>query len=149
MTSSSRLFLLAAPGDPAATGEATASTAPTTSSAPASTPVGDGTGLVPPVKPNMNSTGMAGFTDLTNTIAGWAPLGSLAAFLLSALVFVIGRPFVCGTPGSTKTSPGSPANTTGPRCPPPAATPGPGNAPNTPNGSSRSATCGRSPTATP
>ena len=89
MTSSSRLFLLAAPGDPAATGEATASTAPT-SSAPASTPVGGGTGLVPPVKPNMNSTGMAGFTDLTNTIAGWALLGSLAAFLLSALVFVIG-----------------------------------------------------------
>ena len=90
MTSSSRLFLLAAPGDPAATGEATASTAPTTSSAPASTPVGGGTGLVPAVKPNMNSTGMAGFTDLTNTIAGWALLGSLAAFLLSALVFVIG-----------------------------------------------------------
>ena len=89
MLSSTRFAVLAAPGDPA-TGEATASTAPTTSSAPASTPVGDGTGLVPPVKPNMNSTGMAGFTDLTNTIAGWALLGSLAAFLLSALVFVIG-----------------------------------------------------------
>src|SRR5664279_569797 len=94
MTSSSRLFLLAAPGDPGAptsTGEATASTAPTTSSAPASTPVRGGTGLVPAVKPNMNSTGMAGFTDLTNTIAGWALLGALAAFLVSALVFVIRR----------------------------------------------------------
>ena len=89
---SSRFGVLAAPGDPAApagTGEATATAAPTSSSAPAAPPVG-GTGLVPAVKPNMNSTGMAGFTDLTNTIAGWALLGSLAAFLLSALVFVIG-----------------------------------------------------------
>ena len=90
---SSRFGVLAAPGDPAApagTGEATATAAPTSSSAPAAPPVGGGTGLVPAVKPNMNSTGMAGFTDLTNTIAGWALLGSLAAFLLSALVFVIG-----------------------------------------------------------
>ena len=73
-----------APGDP---GEPTdASPAPgTATSAP---PAGDG--LVPAVRPNMNSTGMAGFTDMTNTIAGWTLLSCLAGFMLSGLVFVIG-----------------------------------------------------------
>ena len=47
---------------------------------------------------------MAGFTDLTNTIAGWALLGSLAASLSSALVFVIGPAVGLRTPSSTKTS---------------------------------------------
>lgn len=70
------------PGEPTGTGEATASPGPS--------PGAGGTGLIPAVKPNMNSTGMAGFTDLTNTIAGWTLLGALAGFLMSALVFVLG-----------------------------------------------------------
>jgi len=78
------------PGEP--TGGGTATSAPATSapatSAPA-TPAG-GSGLVPAVTPNMNSTGMAGFTDLINTIAGWTLLSCLAGFILSGLVFVLG-----------------------------------------------------------
>jgi hypothetical protein len=90
--SSSVSVVLAAPGDPGeptdgATATATATASPTAS--PAVSP-GGGSGLVPAVKPNMNSTGMSGFTDLTNTIAGWVLLGCLAGFLVSALVFVLG-----------------------------------------------------------
>ena len=51
---------------------------------------GEGTGVVPAVQPDMNSTGMAGFTDLTNTVAGWTLLGCLAGFLVSVFVFVLG-----------------------------------------------------------
>ena len=86
----SRPAVLMAPGDPGEpTGGATATSAPATATpaAPA------GGGLVPPVKPNMNSTGMAGFTDLTNTIAGWTLLGCVAGFILSGLVFVVGPSF--------------------------------------------------------
>lgn len=87
---------LAAPGDPTDAEEADPSAAATSPAAtsPATTPAaatpGSGSGLVPAVKPNMNSTGMAGFTDLTNTLAGWTLLGCLAGFLVSALVFVLG-----------------------------------------------------------
>ena len=90
----SRSAVLVAPGDPGdPIGAATATSAPTTAtSAPASSPAG-GSGLVPAVKPNMNSTGMAGFTDLINTIAGWTLLSCLAGFILSGLVFVLGPAF--------------------------------------------------------
>lgn len=90
--SSSVSVVLAAPGDPEPSGEATASSAATASLSPTASPAspGGGSGLVPAVKPNMNSTGMSGFTDLTNTIAGWVLLGCLAGFLVSALVFVLG-----------------------------------------------------------
>jgi hypothetical protein len=79
----SRSAVVAAPGDPGGpTGAATATSAPA-----------GGSGLVPAVKPNMNSTGMAGFTDLINTIAGWTLLSCLAGFILSGLVFVLGPAF--------------------------------------------------------
>ena len=69
-----------APGDPTPSPSATAE--------PGS---GEGgSGLVPAVVPKMSSAGMAGFTDLTNTIAGWTLLGCLAGFLISAFVFVLG-----------------------------------------------------------
>ena len=92
-----RSAVVAAPGDPGApTGAATATaTSTTATSAPAtatSTPAG-GSGLVPAVTPNMNSTGMAGFTDLSNTFAGWTLLSCLAGFILSGLVFVLGPAF--------------------------------------------------------
>ena len=67
--------------------------APPATPTPSSAPADGGGGLVPAIKPNMNSTGMTGFTDLTNTIAGWTLLGSLSAFVLSALVFVLGPAF--------------------------------------------------------
>ena len=79
-----------APGDPTPTGAAGTAPSPTPTPSPSAASPAGGSGLVPAIKPNMNSTGMAGFTDLTNTIAGWALLGALAAFVLSALVFVIG-----------------------------------------------------------
>ena len=86
----SRSVVVAAPGDPGdPTGAATATSAPATAT---SAPAG-GSGLVPAVKPNMNSTGMAGFTDLINTIAGWTLLSCLAGFILSGLVFVLGPAF--------------------------------------------------------
>lgn len=79
-----------APGDPtAATTSTSAAPAATGSSAP---PAG-GDGLIPAVKPDMNSTGMAGFTNLINTIAGWTLLSCLAGFILSGLVFVLGPAF--------------------------------------------------------
>ena len=88
---------LLAPGDPGPpTGAATTPSEPAPSApssvAPTSTgpaPAG-GSGLVPAVKPDMNSTGMAAFTDLTNTVAGWTLLGCLLGFLISGFVFVIG-----------------------------------------------------------
>ena len=86
----SRSAVVAAPGDPGGpTGAATATSAPATAT---SAPAG-GSGLVPAVQPNMNSTGMAGFTDLINTIAGWTLLSCLAGFILSGLVFVLGPAF--------------------------------------------------------
>lgn len=85
--------LLAAPGDPGEPGGTGQATAPPTPPVTASSPAGDGTGLVPPVHPNMNSTGMAGFTDLINTIAGWTLLGCVAGFIMSGLVFVVGPSF--------------------------------------------------------
>jgi hypothetical protein len=86
--SSRPAVLVMAPGDPGdPAGATTAASAP---AAPSSAAPAGGSGLVPAVRPNMNSTGMAGFTDLTNTIAGWTLLGCLAGFLLSALVFVLG-----------------------------------------------------------
>lgn len=94
-----RSAVVVAPGDPGEPtgGGGTATSAPATAtsatatSAPA-TPAG-GSGLVPAVTPNMNSTGMAGFTDLINTIAGWTLLSCLAGFILSGLVFVLGPAF--------------------------------------------------------
>ena len=71
---------------------ATATSAPATATSAPATPAG-GSGLVPAVTPNMNSTGMAGFTDLINTIAGWTLLSCLAGFILSGLVFVLGPAF--------------------------------------------------------
>lgn len=76
------VVVLRAPGDP---GEPTVD-----STAPAAPAPAGGSGLVPSVNPKMDSTGMAGFTDLTNTIGGWTLLGCLAGFLLSGLVFVAG-----------------------------------------------------------
>lgn len=85
-----RSAVMVAPGDPGdPTGTGTATSAPAATTSPAAAPAG-GSGLVPPVKPDMNSTGMAGFTALTNTIAGWTLLGCVAAFLLSGFVFVFG-----------------------------------------------------------
>jgi hypothetical protein len=96
------------PGDPTGAGTATsaappsvagsfapaasvpASPVPTTPVTPTSPAPAGGSGLVPAVKPDMNSTGMAGFTALTNTIAGWTLLACVAAFLLSGFVFVFG-----------------------------------------------------------
>ena len=87
----SRSAVVAAPGDPGdPTGAATATSAPATAT---SSDAAGGSGLVPAVKPNMNSTGMAGFTDLINTIAGWTLLSCLAGFILSGLVFVLGPAF--------------------------------------------------------
>ena len=89
----SRSAVLVAPGDPGdPTGAATATSAPATATSAPAAPAG-GSGLVPAVKPNMNSTGMAGFTDLINTIAGWTLLSCLAGFILSGLVFVLGPAF--------------------------------------------------------
>ena len=86
---SSRSAAVTAPGDPGdPTGAATATS--TATAAPSSPAPAGGGGLVPAVKPNMNSTGIAGFTDLTNTIAGWTLLGCLAGFMLSGFVFVVG-----------------------------------------------------------
>jgi hypothetical protein len=87
-----RSAVVVAPGDPGEpTGGGGTATPATATSAPA-TPAG-GSGLVPAVTPNMNSTGMAGFTDLINTIAGWTLLSCLAGFILSGLVFVLGPAF--------------------------------------------------------
>lgn len=65
---------------------------PTPSPSPTAGPgAGEGgSGLVPAVVPNMSSAGMAGFTELTNTIAGWTLLSCLAGFLISIFVFVFG-----------------------------------------------------------
>jgi hypothetical protein len=92
---------LLAPGDPSDPGDPvnTSTAPPPTSGAPSSGAPssgapsdggGGGGGLVPAVQPNMNSTGMSGFTELTNTIAGWTLLGCLAGFLISVFVFVLG-----------------------------------------------------------
>ena len=70
-----------APGDP------TPSPAPSPTADPGG---GSGGGLLPAVVPDMTSAGMAGFTDLTNTVAGWTLLGCLAGFLISVFVFVLG-----------------------------------------------------------
>jgi hypothetical protein len=79
---------------PSATATAPSATATATSAPPTSAPApAGGSGLVPAVTPNMNSTGMAGFTDLSNTFAGWTLLSCLAGFILSGLVFVLGPAF--------------------------------------------------------
>jgi hypothetical protein len=75
---------------PAAPGPTPAPETPGAATSSAATPAPAPAGLVPAVQPNMNSTGMAGFTDLTNTIAGWTLLGCLAGFLISVFVFVLG-----------------------------------------------------------
>lgn len=46
--------------------------------------------IVPPVHPDLKSTGMAGFTKFTDVLAGWVLLGALAAAIIGLLVFVFG-----------------------------------------------------------
>ena len=73
-----RRVVLAAPDDPTPT--------PT----PSPTAGAGGSGLLPAVVPDMSSAGMAGFTAVTNMIAGWTLAICLFGFVLSALVFVGG-----------------------------------------------------------
>lgn len=47
-------------------------------------------GDVPPIDPDLTSTGMAGFTKLTNTIAGWALLFALFAAVVGLIIMAIG-----------------------------------------------------------
>ena len=83
MSFASRWGVVAAPADPPAT--AGADPSPGSGGAPSG-----GSGLVPAVVPDMTSAGMAGFTDLTNTVAGWTLLGCLVGFVVSVFVFVLG-----------------------------------------------------------
>ncbi|MEP6562423.1 MAG: hypothetical protein ABJD68_15260 [Nakamurella sp.] len=81
------------PGDPSTAATSTPTSAPAAAATGSSAPPAGGDGLIPAVKPDMNSTGMAGFTNLINTIAGWTLLSCLAGFILSGLVFVLGPAF--------------------------------------------------------
>ena len=47
-------------------------------------------GDLPPIKPDLKSTGMAAFTSLTNTIAGWALLFALFAAVVGLIIMAIG-----------------------------------------------------------
>lgn len=49
-----------------------------------------GDGNLPPIKPDLNSTGMAAFTSLTNTIAGWALLTALFAAIVGLIIMALG-----------------------------------------------------------
>ena len=47
-------------------------------------------GDLPPIEPDLNSTGMKAFTSLTNTIAGWALLVALFAAVVGLIVMALG-----------------------------------------------------------
>lgn len=46
--------------------------------------------ILPPVHPDVHSTGMAAFTKFTNVLAGWVLMAALAAAIIGLLVFVFG-----------------------------------------------------------